>query len=129
MALKKSQQSLKSWTKQKWRTKSGKPSAKTGERYLPEKAIKSLTSAEYAATTRLREKAHARGNSLYASLNLLLKRLHDFAEAGNDPREVRLADMEPDLEQRVYLIKKKLWELKNVDRTDITDSKSGRDMA
>ena len=70
----------------------------------------------------LREKAHARGNSLYASLNLLLKRLHDFAEAGNDPREVRLADMEPDVEQRVYLIKKKLWEIKNVNSTDRTDS-------
>ena len=52
MALKKSQRSLKSWTKQKWRTKSGKPSAKTGERYLPEKAIKALSSKEYAATTR-----------------------------------------------------------------------------
>ena len=66
---------------------------------------------------------------MYASLKILLKRLHNFAEEYNDPREVRLADMEPDLEQRVYLIKKKLWELKNVDRTDITDSKSGRDMA
>ncbi|QBX32564.1 MAG: hypothetical protein GOVbin2604_16 [Gammaproteobacteria virus GOV_bin_2604] len=52
MALKKSQKSLKNWTKQKWRTKSGKPSAKTGERYLPESAIKSLSSREYAATTR-----------------------------------------------------------------------------
>ena len=70
----------------------------------------------------LREKAHVRGNSLYASLNLLLKRLQDFAEAGNDPREVRLADMEPDVEYRVYLIKKKLWELKNVNGTDRTDS-------
>ena len=77
----------------------------------------------------LREREHARGNSLYASLNLLLKRLHDFAEAGNDPRDVRLADIEPDIEQRVYLIKKKLWELENVDRTNITDSKSSRDMA
>jgi hypothetical protein len=46
------QQSLKDWTAQKWRTKSGKPSSKTGERYLPEKAIKALTPAEYAATTR-----------------------------------------------------------------------------
>jgi len=56
MALKKSQKSLKSWTKQKWRTKSGKPSTQgpkaTGERYLPEKAIKSLSAKEYAATTR-----------------------------------------------------------------------------
>ena len=70
----------------------------------------------------LREKAHARGNSLYASLNLLLKRLHDFAEAGNDPRDVRLADVEPDVEARVFLIKKKLWELQNVKPTDRTDS-------
>ena len=66
---------------------------------------------------------------MYASLNLLLKRLHDFAEAGNDPREVRLADIEPDIEQRVYLIKKKLWELENADRTNIPDSKPSRDMA
>tara|TARA_R110001583_G_scaffold144666_2_gene296612 strand:+ start:415 stop:657 length:243 start_codon:yes stop_codon:yes gene_type:complete len=52
MALKKSQKSLKKWTTQKWRTKSGKPSAKTGERYLPSKAIKSMSAKEYAATTR-----------------------------------------------------------------------------
>lgn len=46
------QQSLKDWTAQKWRTKSGKPSSKTGERYLPEAAIKALSPSEYAATTR-----------------------------------------------------------------------------
>ena len=56
MALKKSQKSLKSWSKQNWRTKSGKPSLETGERYLPEKAIKSLSAAEYAATTRKKRK-------------------------------------------------------------------------
>ena len=56
MALKKSQKSLKNWTKQKWRTKSGKPSAKTGERYLPSSAIKSLSPQEYAATTRKKRK-------------------------------------------------------------------------
>ena len=52
MPLKKSQRSLKNWTDQKWRTKSGKKSSKTGERYLPEKAIKAMSSSEYAATTR-----------------------------------------------------------------------------
>ena len=52
MALKKSQRSLRAWTKQKWRTKSGKKSSETGERYLPEAAIKSLTPQEYAATSR-----------------------------------------------------------------------------
>ena len=61
MALAKSQRSLKSWSKQKWRTKSGKPSSKTGERYLPEKAIKSLTPAQYAATTKAKRKGKAQG--------------------------------------------------------------------
>ena len=58
---KKSQRSLTAWTKQKWRTKSGKPSTQgpkaTGERYLPEKAIKALSAKEYAATTRAKRKA------------------------------------------------------------------------
>ena len=71
---------------------------------------------------RLREKAHVRGNSLYASLKTLQKRLQSFAEVYKDPREFRLADVEPDIETRVYLIKKKLWELQNVDRTDRTDN-------
>jgi|TARA_B100000073_G_scaffold225484_1_gene187942 hypothetical protein len=61
MALKKSQKSLKAWTKQKWRTKSGKKSSKTGERYLPEKAIKSLSSKEYAATTRKKREDTKKG--------------------------------------------------------------------
>ena len=56
MALKKSQRSLRSWTKQKWRTKSGKKSSETGERYLPEAAIKALSPAEYAATTEKKRK-------------------------------------------------------------------------
>ena len=61
MSLKKPQKSLKNWGKQKWRTKSGKPSAKTGERYLPEKAIKSLSAKEYAATTRAKRKGTKKG--------------------------------------------------------------------
>lgn len=64
--IKKPQQSLKDWGDQKWRTKSGKPSSKTGERYLPEKAIKSLTSAEYAATTRAKRKGKAAGKQFVA---------------------------------------------------------------
>ena len=61
MALKKSQRSLKAWTKQKWRTKSGKKSSKTGERYLPEKAIKALSSSEYAATTKKKREDTKKG--------------------------------------------------------------------
>ena len=59
--MKAPQQSLKNWGDQKWRTKSGKPSSKTGERYLPEKAIQSLSPAEYAATTRAKRAGTAAG--------------------------------------------------------------------
>ena len=59
--MKKSQRSLVNWTKQKWGTKSGKPSGKTGERYLPKKAREALSSAEYAATTAAKRKGTAAG--------------------------------------------------------------------
>jgi len=66
--MKKPQKSLKNWTKQKWRTKSGKPSTQgpkaTGERYLPEKAIRSLSDKEYAATTRAKRKATKAGKQV-----------------------------------------------------------------
>lgn len=55
------QKSLDKWTQQKWRTKSGKPSGETGERYLPEKAIKALYPAEYAATTKAKREGTAKG--------------------------------------------------------------------
>ena len=59
--MKNPQQSLKDWTAQKWRTKSGKRSSDTGERYLPESAIKALSPAEYAATTRAKRAGKAAG--------------------------------------------------------------------
>lgn len=59
--MKAPQKSLKDWGTQKWRTKSGKPSSETGERYLPEKAIKALSSAEYAATTKAKREGTKAG--------------------------------------------------------------------
>ena len=61
MALAKSQRSLKAWGKQKWRTKSGKKSSVTGERYLPSAAIKNLSASEYARTTAAKRKAKRKG--------------------------------------------------------------------
>ena len=55
------QHSLKMWGKQKWRTKSGKKSSVTGERYLPEAAIKALSPAEYVATTAAKRRDKKRG--------------------------------------------------------------------
>ncbi len=66
--LKKPQRSLKAWGKQKWRTKSGKPSTQgpkaTGERYLPAKAIKALSPSEYASSTALKRKAIRAGKQV-----------------------------------------------------------------
>ena len=66
MALKKSQKSLKKWTKQEWRTPSGKPSGKTGEVYAPAKAIKNLKSTaagkkKLAEATKKKREATAKG--------------------------------------------------------------------
>ena len=64
MALAKSQRSLKAWGRQKWRTKSGKKSSVTGERYLPSAAIKSLSASEYARTTAAKRRAKKKGKQL-----------------------------------------------------------------
>ena len=77
-ALKKSQRSLKAWSKQKWRTKSGKPSSKTGERYLPEKAIKALTPQEYAATTREKRKGKRAGKQFTKQPKSIAKKTARF---------------------------------------------------
>lgn len=58
---KSSRNSLHQWTVQNWKTKSGLPSLLTGERYLPSKAIKRLSSAEYARTTRKKREGLRRG--------------------------------------------------------------------
>ena len=74
MAKSKSQQSLSNWTKQKWRTKSGKKSSKTGERYLPEAAIKALTPAEYAATSRAKRKGTKQGKQFVKQPKAIAKK-------------------------------------------------------
>lgn len=66
MALKKSQRSLKKWTKQKWRTPSGKKSSKTGEVYAPAATIRKLKStkagrAKLARANRVKRKATRAG--------------------------------------------------------------------
>jgi hypothetical protein len=86
MALAKSQKSLKNWTKQKWRTKSGKPSTQgpkaTGERYLPEKAIKSLSSSEYAATTAAKRKGTKQGKQFVAQPKTVAKKTKVYRKKG-----------------------------------------------
>ena len=78
MALRKEQQSLKSWTAANWKTKSGKPSSETGERYLPEEAIKSLSSKEYAATTKAKREGTKMGKQFVAQPKSIAKKTAKF---------------------------------------------------
>ena len=76
--MKPPQQSLKDWGDQKWHTKSGKPSSKTGERYLPEAAINSLSSAEYAATTKAKREGKKAGKQFVAQPKSVAKKTAKF---------------------------------------------------
>ena len=78
MALKKPQKSLKAWTGQKWRTKSGKPSATTGDRYLRTAAIKALSPSEYAATTRAKREGTRAGKQFVKQPKSISKKTARF---------------------------------------------------
>ena len=73
MALAKSQRSLKSWTKQKWRTKSGKPSKQTGERYLPTEQSR-LYHPKSIITTKAKRKGKRQENNSLNSLKASLRK-------------------------------------------------------
>ncbi len=78
---KKSTNKLSKWTKQKWTTKSGKPSSKTGERYLPEKAIKSLSAKEYAATTKAKREGTKKGKQFVKQPTKIAKKVKKYRVA------------------------------------------------
>jgi len=77
-----SQKSLRDWTKQKWRTKSGKPSTQgkeaTGERYLPEAAIAALSDKEYQRTTARKRAARRAGKQFAAQPKDVAKKTKKF---------------------------------------------------
>ncbi len=70
--------SLRKWTKQKWRTKSGKRSSETGERYLPEKAIKALSPKEYAATSRAKRAGSKKGKQFVKQPKSIAKKVAKY---------------------------------------------------
>ena len=82
MALTKGQRSLRAWTKQKWSTKSGKPSTQgskaTGERYLPSAAIKALSPSEYAASSAAKRKAKRAGKQFSKQPKKVAKKTSRF---------------------------------------------------
>ena len=79
--MKAPQRSLINWTKQKWRTKSGKRSQDTGERYLPEAAIKSLSSSEYAATTKAKREGTKQGKQFVSQPESIARKVRKFRQS------------------------------------------------
>jgi len=77
--MKSPQKSLVKWTKQKWRTRSGKPSIQgplaTGERYMPASAVNSLTAAEHAATTKKKREGTKKGKQFVANTKKAKKKI------------------------------------------------------
>lgn len=73
MALAKSQQSLKKWTAQKWKTSDGKPS-KGKKRYLPSAAWSALSPAEKAATNKAKAKGNSKGKQFVRQPKAIAKK-------------------------------------------------------
>lgn len=80
--MKKPQKSLKAWGAQEWRTKSGKPSSQTGERYLPKAAIESLSPQEYAATTKAKRVGKAAGKQFVKQPKAVAQKTASFRKKG-----------------------------------------------
>ena len=77
MALKKSQESLKKWTKQKWRTSDGSKS-EGKKRYLPDSALKALSPAEKAATNRAKAEGNRKGQQFVAQPDKIKKKVKKY---------------------------------------------------
>jgi hypothetical protein len=77
MALAKSQQSLKKWTAQKWKTSDGKPS-KGKKRYLPAAAWSALSPAEKAATNKAKAKGNAKGKQFVKQPKAIAKKTKGY---------------------------------------------------
>lgn len=77
MALAKSQQSLKKWTKEKWTTSDGKPS-EGKKRYLPKKAWESLSASEKAATNKAKAEGNKKGKQFVKQPKSIAKKTSKY---------------------------------------------------
>jgi hypothetical protein len=76
------QKSLSNWGKQKWRTSDGSPSRGT-KRYLPDKAWKSLSSSEKAATNKAKATGNQKGKQFVRQPKSIAKKTARFRRGLN----------------------------------------------
>ena len=102
--ISKKQISLKAWIKQKWRTKSGKKSSVTGERYLPEKAIIALSDSEYKLTSKLKRKTMKKGKQFSKQPKFISKKVKIYRD------EWKIDNKSTDGRYTKPILRKKLFE-------------------
>ena len=100
----KKQISLKAWIKQNWRTKSGKKSSITGERYLPEKAIKALLPFEYRLTTKLKRKAMKIGRQFSKQPKYIADKVKKFRNEWKIDNKIKYGSYtKPNLRKKLFV--------------------------
>ena len=99
----KKQISLKAWIKQKWRTKSGKKSSITGERYLPEKAIKALSNFEYRLTTKAKRKVMKIGKQFSKQPKYIVDKVRKFRNEWKIDNKIKHGSYtQPNLRKKLF---------------------------
>lgn len=75
--MKPSQQSLRRWTKQKWRTSDGSKS-EGKKRYLPDAAWNALSSSEKAATNKAKAEGNAKGKQFVKQPKAIARKVRKY---------------------------------------------------
>ena len=98
--------SLTKWTQQDWRTKSGRPSLQTGERYLPADAIDALTDEEYAETTRAKRRGTRKGKQFVKQPAKIAKKTAKYRKNTKDRVRYVWSDFgrHPDVNERLVTL-------------------------
>ena len=100
----KKQISLKAWIMQKWKTKSGKKSSITGERYLPEKAIKALSSFEYRLTTKAKRKTMKIGKQFSKQPKHIADKVRQYRNEWKIDNKIKHGSYtKPNLRRRLFI--------------------------
>ena len=99
------QVNLIAWIKQNWKTKSGKKSSITGERYLPEKAIKALSKLDYKITTKAKQRISKIGKQFSKQPKYIVEQVRKYRNEWKykaPPKEIANYT-KPYLRQKLFL--------------------------
>ena len=88
---------------QNWRTKSGKKSSITGERYLPEKAIKALSNFEYRLTSKAKRKTTKKGKQFSKQPKYIANKIRQFRNEFKIDNKIKHSNYtKPNLRKKLF---------------------------